>query len=76
MIHKPQPDAETQVIDTVVSHHVERSNRGHYRWKVVQTFESGRTRVIQRHVSLSKAKREAENLQSVVDMIRRSDPPL
>jgi hypothetical protein len=60
----------------VVSHHVKRSNRGHYLWKVVQTFESGRTRVIQRHVSLSKAKRKAENLQNIVNMIRRGNAPL
>lgn len=71
MILKPPEATEAPVTDTVVRYHAERSKRGPYPWTLVQTFESGRTRVVKRYVSQGKAEREAAHLQKVLDMVRQ-----
>lgn len=71
MIHKPHEDDTAPITDNVVRYHVERSNRGPYPWSMVQTFESGRTRVVKRYISRGKAEREAAHLQTVLDMVRK-----
>lgn len=64
-------EMEEPATDTVVRYHAERSTRGPYPWTLVQTFESGRTRVVKRYISQGKAEREAAHLQQVLDVVRR-----
>lgn len=70
MTDDPQ-NSDDPADDDVVRYHVERSIRGPYPWSMIQTFESGRTRVVKRYISRGKAEREAAHLQTVLDMVRR-----